>query len=308
MRNVFDRHITCAFLYSITRYGYPPDAEHMVTYVHEMADLGFQSIELEGIGEAHLKTVYKHRKEIKQALEDRGVALPVFCTVLPGIASPQGEIAQKSLDLFKTGCELGAYFGARGVLDNGPLVPYEFPADMPIHRHYSPDVLRNVRLPQRLSWKVYWDNLLSRMDTACKFAADYGLNYYMHPCVGSLTDTTNGYLLLKEELGWENLKFNFDTSNLYYMHENLSLGLLKLGKDLDYIHISDSYGQRIEHQAAGNGTIDWDLFFGTLKQIGFSGEFSIDVGGDESHVADIDEAYLQTARFLEEKIAAYEIY
>lgn len=101
MRNVFDRHITCAFLYSITRYGYPPDAEHMVTYVHEMADLGFQSIELEGIGEAHLKTVYKHRKEIKQALEDRGVALPVFCTVLPGIASPQGEIAQKSLDLFK---------------------------------------------------------------------------------------------------------------------------------------------------------------------------------------------------------------
>ena len=179
---------------------------------------------------------------------------------------------------------------------------------MPIHRHYSPDVLRNVRLPQRLSWKVYWDNLLSRMDTACKFAADYGLNYYMHPCVGSLTDTTNGYLLLKEELGWENLKFNFDTSNLYYMHENLSLGLLKLGKDLDYIHISDSYGQRIEHQAAGNGTIDWDLFFGTLKQIGFSGELSIDVGGDESHVADIDEAYLQTARFLEEKIAAYEIY
>ena len=140
MRNVFDRHITCAFLYSITRYGYPPDAEHMVTYVHEMADLGFQSIELEGIGEAHLKTVYKHRKEIKQALEDRGVALPVFCTVLPGIASPQGEIAQKSLDLFKTGCELGAYFGARGVLDNGPLVPYEFPADMLftgiIHRTY----------------------------------------------------------------------------------------------------------------------------------------------------------------------------
>ena len=50
------------------------------------------------------------------------------------------------------------------------------------------------------------------------------------------------------------------------------------------------------------------MFFGTLKQIGFSGELSIDVGGDESHVADIDGAYLQTARFLEEKIAAYEIY
>ena len=84
MRNVFDRHITCAFLYSITRYGYPPDAEHMVTYVHEMADLGFQSIELEGIGEAHLKTVYKHRKEIKQALEDRGVRYLCFVPYFRG--------------------------------------------------------------------------------------------------------------------------------------------------------------------------------------------------------------------------------
>ena len=78
MRNVFDRHITCAFLYSITRYGYPPDAEHMVTYVHEMADLGFQSIELEGIGEAHLKEKLHKRVWIylKQAVNSELISEP----------------------------------------------------------------------------------------------------------------------------------------------------------------------------------------------------------------------------------------
>lgn len=95
MRNVFDRHITCAFLYSITRYGYPPDAEHMVTYVHEMADLGFQSIELEGIGEAHLKTVYKHRKEIKQALEDRGGGVTCVLYRTSGDSFPTGRNCTK---------------------------------------------------------------------------------------------------------------------------------------------------------------------------------------------------------------------
>lgn len=308
MKKSFNKHITCAFLYSITRYGYPPEAKKMSKYIHEMADLGFRSVEIEGIGEEHLKTVYRDRHEIKKTLEEREVQLPVFCTVLPGLASPHAETARKNLELFRTGCELAAFFGAKGVLDNGPLVPYEFPENMPIHRHYSPEVLRNISLPATLSWEAYRDFLIKQMDAACEVAAGFGLNYYLHPCLGSLTDTTDSYLLLKRQVNRPNLKFNFDTANLFYMRENLSLGLLKLGKELDYIHLSDNSGLRIEHQALGNGHIDWNLFFRTLKQIGFTGQLSIDVGGDESHIANIDEAYLKTAYSLEEKISAYEMY
>ena len=308
MKKSINEHITCAFLYSITRYGYPPEAKKMSKYIHEMADLGFRSVEIEGIGEEHLKTVYRDRHEIKKTLEEREVQLPVFCTVLPGLASPHAETARKNLELFRMGCELAAFFGAKGVLDNGPLVPYEFPENMPIHRHYSPEVLPSVSLAATLSWEAYRDFLIKQMDAACEVAAGFGLNYYLHPCLGSLTDTTDSYLLLKRQVNRPNLKFNFDTANLYYMRENLSLGLLKLGKELDYIHLSDNSGLRIEHQPLGNGHIDWNLFFSTLKQIGFAGELSIDVGGDESHIANIDEAYLKTAYSLEEKISAYEMY
>lgn len=308
MKKSFNKHITCAFLYPITRYGYPPEAKNMSRHIHEMADLGFRSVEIEGIGEEHLKTVYRNRHEIKKTLEEREVQLPVFCTVLPGLASPHMGTARKSMELFRIGCELAVFFGAKGILDNGPLVPYKFPENMSIHRHYSPEVLRNISLPENLSWSAYRDFLIKQMDDACEVAAGVGLNYYLHPCLGSLTDTTDGYLLLKKLVNRSNLKFNFDTANLYYMRENLALGLLKLGNELDYIHISDNSGVRLEHQALGNGNIDWHLFFKTLKQTGFTGHLSIDVGGDESHIANLDEAYLQTAYLLEEKISAYEIY
>lgn len=304
----FNPHITCAFLYSITRYGYPPAAEGMVRYVNEMADLGFRSIELEGIGADHLARVYADREMIRQAIDARGLSLPVFCTVLPGLGSTDAAIRRKNLETFKRGCETAVALGAGAVLDNGPLVPYAFPANMPIHRHYSQEVLRNVGLPATLVWSEYWKVLAEVLRAACDIAAGYGLSYYLHPCTGSLTETTDGFLRLREAVGRDNLKFNFDTANQFFVRENLSLGLLKMGSDLDYIHISDNHGQRVEHLATGDGAIDWDMFFATLKRIGFKGQLSIDVGGDESGIADIDAAYLKTARWIEQKNEEYGIF
>ena len=142
----------------------------------------------------------------------------------------------------------------------------------------------------RENW-LDWKALAEVLRAACDIAAGYGLSYYLHPCTGSLTETTEGFLRLKEAVGRDNLKFNFDTANQFFVRENLSLGLLKLGSELDYIHISDNHGQRVEHLATGDGAIDWDMFFTTLKRVGVKGQMSIDVGGDESGIEDIDEAY-----------------
>lgn len=307
MNRVFDKHITCAFLYSITKYGYPPYAGDMIKYIEEMYDLGFRSIEIEGIGYDGIETLVDMKRDIKAFLDEKDIELPVFCTVLPKITSPDRESAIKAMESFEKGCEIASFLGAKGVLDNGPLVPYEFPADMPIHRHYSPESIGTVGFPTDFSWNAHHSHMVKIMKRACEIADDYGLCYYMHPCVGALTDTTNGYMQLKNDVGADNLKFNFDTSNLYYMRENLALSLMKLGDDIDYIHVSDSFGDRIEHQKIGNGSINWDALFTTLKKIGFHGKLSIDVGGDESHVKDIDAAYVDTANFLENKIKKYEI-
>lgn len=301
--------ISCAFLYSISKYGYPPQPGNMASYIKEMADLGFKTIEIEGIGEEGINVLYSLRHEIKETLQKYDLALPIFCTVLPKLCSPDATLSEAAMKSFRKGCELSSFLGAKAVLDNGPLIPYNFPKDMPIHRHYSEDVVNKTDFPAGFKWNKYHINLINTMRKACEIAAEYGQDYYLHPCVGSLTDTTSSYLLLAEELKCPNLKFVFDTSNLHYMRENLVFDILRLDKQLDYIHISDSFGTKIEHQplANGKGNIEWDLLFKALKDINFKGYFAIDVGGDESNVDKIDEAYMQTANFIQQKIEEYEI-
>ncbi len=301
-------HITCAFLYTITRYGYPPDARRMDEYLQEMAELGFQSAELEGIGQDHLRETARNIPVIRKALTDNGLSLAVFCTVLPHLGSVHAALRKQALENFREGCEIAVQLGAPAVLDNGPLVPYDFPADLPVSRHYAPELLRRVGLPRAFNWKTYWDDLVETIGQACSIAAQYGLKYYLHPCCGSLTETTDGFLRLKDAVGMENLKFNCDLSNQYYMRENLSLALLKLGSELDYIHISDNRGKQVEHLPAGHGDIDWDPLFDTLRQIGFKGQLSIDVGGAETELGDLDSAYLETAGFLERLIEKHHLF
>ncbi len=305
---MISKHITCAFLYPITRYGYPPAADRMIDYIREMAELGFRSVELEGIGGEHLQAVANRSTEIRNALDDHGLSLAVFCTVLPRLGSVHAEQRTQALDLFRLGCETAVALGAPAVLDNGPLVPYEFPADLPVSRHYAPDLLQRTSLPVSLNWSPYRDALVETQQRACDIAAEHGLAYYLHPCCGSLTETTDGYLWLKQAVGRANLKFNFDVANQFYMRENLSLGLLKLAGEIDYIHISDNRGDRIEHRTVGDGAIDWKLFFATLARIGFRGQLSIDVGGAETGIEDLDAAYRISAERLEALSKRYELF
>lgn len=305
---MISKHITCAFLYSITRYGYPPAADRMIDYIREMAELGFRSVELEGIGGEHLQAVANRSTEIRNALDDHGLSLAVFCTVLPRLGSVHAEQRTQALELFRLGCETAVALGAPAVLDNGPLVPYEFPADLPVSRHYAPDLLQRIGLPASLDWSLYRDALVKTLQRACDIAAEHGLAYYLHPCCGSLTETTDGYLWLKQDVGRANLKFNFDVANQFYMRENLSLGLLKLAGEIDYIHISDNRGDRIEHRTVGDGAIDWKLFFATLARIGFRGQLSIDVGGAEPGIEDLDAAYRISAERLEALSKRYELF
>ncbi len=294
---MISKHITCAFLYSITRYGYPPAADRMIDYIREMAELGFRSVELEGIGGEHLQAVANRSTEIRNALDDHGLSLAVFCTVLPRLGSVHAEQRTQALELFRLGCETAVALGAPAVLDNGPLVPYEFPADLPVSRHYAPDLLQRIGLPASLDWSLYRDALVKTLQRACDIAAEHGLAYYLHPCCGSLTETTDGYLWLKQDVGRANLKFNFDVANQFYMRG-----------EIDYIHISDNRGDRIEHRTVGDGAIDWKLFFATLARIGFRGQLSIDVGGAETGIEDLDAAYRISAERLEALSKRYELF
>jgi sugar phosphate isomerase/epimerase len=293
-----DPGIVCTYLYIISREGYPPSAEKTCDHLADMQSLGFVSVELEGIRKEHLLGIYENRVKIADTIRRLELQVPYFCTVLPGLSAPDKMIREENLEHFEKGCEIAKLFGSRGVLDNAPLPPYLFPGDIPVVRHYGEAELRQAWLPEDLSWPEYQDVLISTFRTVCEISATYGLTYNMHPALGVLAATTDAFLNFCEKLKMENLRFNLDTANQYFMKENLILALHRSINYIDYIHLSDNGGDRVEHLPPGQGTIPWDRFFETLDRLGFRGHIGIDIGGEESGLKDIGTAYRETADWI----------
>lgn len=296
----FSAQIVCCYLYPITKYGYPPPAKNTHLYLQEMKELGFQSVELEGIRSEHLWEIYNQRHQIHQQLQLLNLSVPYFCAVLPGLGSADAKRRDHSLELFQRGCEIAQLFGAKGILDNGPLPPYEFPEDIPITRHYEADSLQMARFPAHLNWDDYWKDLIRTYQKACDIAADFGLTYQIHPAIGVLTANTDGFLYFAQAVNRPNLRFNFDTANLFVLKENLPLSFMRLAPYVDYIHISDNGGLCNEHLSIGTGNIYWKSFMDTVKNSGFKGHWGIDIGGSESHVLNLNQAYRNGAEWLED--------
>lgn len=301
----YSDQLTCAYLYPISKYGYPPDPKRTREYIEEMIQLGFASIELEGIGFENIAYLHRHRSAIAAAVQELQSSVPVYCVVLPQLGSANPAQQSQSLEFFEMGCETAKSLGAGGVLDNGPLIPLEYPANLPVMRHYTEEELNTPGLPAGFNWKVYEENLIDTYRKACTIAAKYELDYHLHPCEGSLITNTDSFLHFANAVDCDNLLFNLDTANQFYRKDNLALSVLRLAQKIKYIHISDNTGARVEHLVPGDGRIHWKHFFEALQQVGFSGQLAIDVGGDESGIKDIDEAYRRSATWLEKQVQQY---
>ncbi len=297
----YHRNMVACYLYVITRYGYPPDASMTPAHMEQMAALGYRSIELEGIREHHLQDMIRMRREIKRQAGQLHLEMPLFCIVLPGLSAQDEKERFDNLELFRTGCEFAREIGSRSVLDNAPIPPWQFPEGIPVTRHYDEDVLSAATLSPDLDWERYWQGLVETYRQACDIASRYGLNYQLHPCSGALVQSTDAFLHFFGAVKRDNLKFNLDTANQYYMKDNLFLSLVRLKDHIDYIHISDSHSDRHQHLIPGEGSIQWDRFFDTLGRIGYEGMFGVDVGGPESGISDLDQAYRSSANWLNDK-------
>jgi len=303
----FSDKIVCAYLYPITKYGYPPDVRRTTRYIEEMAALGFRSIELEGIGDDNIRYLSQHREEVREKLEACGCRLPVLCLVLPRLGSVNAEERKEALELFETGCALARGLGADAVLDNGPLLPLQYPADAPVQRHYAESDLAGSGLPDDFVWEEYWSDLCDTFRQACSIAASYQLSYHMHPCEGSLISDTDSFVNFSASVDSPNLLFNLDTANQLYFRDHLPLSVFRLQEKIRYIHISDNGGERVEHLVPGDGAVNWESFFEALAKINYQGYYALDIGGAESGVLQLDDAYLRSARWLQEQLTRYSL-
>ena len=286
--------INCCWLYAINKYGYPPSIPDTNTVLGEMAALGFDAVELEGVRDENMRAVHAARADFKRRIDDLGLTLMNFCPVLPDLVSLDDAKRRAALDLFRLAVETTVYFSAPTVQVDSYAAPVEYMK----HRPYGDAVefkrQFDVRVPAGFSWDRTWGTLVETIRTCAVIAGGAGLRLCLEPRVGELVSNTDGLLRLIEQVDSPIFGAVLDTGHLHAQKEILPLSVEKLGSRIFYVHASDNDSRDNEHLAPGRGTVDWEALIAGLRRQRFNGYIGVDIGG----VPDLDAQYREGLAFV----------
>ncbi|MBC7321423.1 sugar phosphate isomerase/epimerase [bacterium] len=288
--------ISCCWLYAISKYGYPPSMENIFKALKEMADMGFEYVELEGVREENLKEVYNNREKIKKYCRNLGVKIINFCPIIPDIVSLDEEKRKKAKDLYMLGVELAKYFDCETIQTDSYTPPLEFIGEVPYKESISYGKQYKVKIDPQFDWNKLWDVLVDSFRFASETAKSAGLKFCLEPRVGEIISNTDALLRLMDHVKSDNFGAVLDTGHQNAQKEILPLSVEKLGNRIFYLHVSDNDGKINEHLPLGKGNIDWEGIFLALKKHNYQGYIAIDIG----NVPDIEKAYIDSKKFLED--------
>jgi len=112
------------------------------------------------------------------------------------------------------------------------------------------------------------------------FAKEHGgtICYENMPMKHLPHSTTQKVLEFIREINDDNFKLCLDTGHEAMLGGNVGEAVRLAGKDLRVFHIHDNEGKEDRHWFPGMGIIDWKDFMAAVKEIGFDGVLSLEVG------------------------------
>jgi sugar phosphate isomerase/epimerase len=288
--------ISCCWMYAIGKYGFPPSLDQMLQAVQDMADLGFEYIELEGVGFENLRAVIDNRERIKQACQRAGVQVVDFAPLLPDIISMDPEVGERAMALFEEGVRTAAYLGSPSVWIDSYVPPLELVGGKPLTQDLTYGQEYRVRVPEHFSWDQFWAHFVRVVSRCNQIAKQNGVQLLVEPRVGEVTPNSDALLRLIDAIDDENFGVILDTAHQHAQKEMLPLSVEKLGRHIRYVHIADNDGRVNRHLEPGAGTIDWEGVFLALKRQGYDGYYAIDL----EKLPQLEQKFLETRRFLED--------
>ncbi|MDR7537870.1 MAG: sugar phosphate isomerase/epimerase family protein [Armatimonadota bacterium] len=286
--------INCCWLYAINKYGYPPSIADTYKVLGEMAAMGFDAVELEGVREENLRAVWAARADLKRRCDDLGLRIINFCPVLPDLVSPDDGRRRAALDLFRLATQAAVDFGAPTIQVDSYAAPVEYVQHRPYHDAVEFRRQFHVRIPPGFSWERTWASLVETIRACASLAEDAGLRLCLEPRVGELVSNTDALLRLMDRVDSPVFGAVLDCGHLHAQKEILPLSVEKLGSRIFYVHASDNDSRDNDHLAPGRGTVDWEALIAGLRRHGFDGYIGIDVGG----VPDLEAQYVEGLAFI----------
>ncbi len=288
--------IGITYLYTILKYGYPPNPKDDFKALEEIANMGFHFLELEGLGGRHTEGVWENRFELKKCLDDNSIHVHNFCGVDPNLVSLYDTKRKAAYEAFKRTAELGVYLGTETIHLASYAPPVEYIGKSPYHldEDYSFGDTFRMHIPDSFKWENLWEVLVE----SCKFTAEVAKQYkrtiIMEPRVGEVVCSADSMIRLINDVNMDNFKANFDTGHFSAQRENVPLALKKLEGKFANIHLSDNNPKDTNHLPVGDGTIDWNEFFRILKNMNYSGYLGLDLGASEH----IEQDYKKSLEFI----------
>ena len=295
--------ITCCWMYAIGKYGFPPTINDMKKAIKEMSDLGFRYIELEGLGYENLKSVYDNKEILKEVCQDNSVKVVNFASIIPTSLSTDPEEFKKGIEYFEMGVKIAKYFESGRVWIDSYMPPIILKEGKSYFENLDFGKTINVLLPTGFSWESFWNKYVKNVKECNEICKNYGVELLIEPRVGEVLSNTDSLLRLFDEIDDDNIGAIFDIAHQHAQKEILPIAIAKLNNKLRYVHIADNDSKDNHHYKIGDGNVDWDGIFITLKSIGFDGYYAIDL----EKVPNLTEAFLETKSVLEKYAKKYKL-
>ena len=111
-----------------------------------------------------------------------------------------------------------------------------------------------------------WERNVEALRAVCDHARDYGVRICLEnmPNMNKLLCRTPEELFgMVEAVGRDNLGTTFDAGHAHTMGNTGTF--LKDKARITHVHIHDNFGASDQHLPLGEGTVDWDLVLGALR-------------------------------------------
>jgi len=278
--------IGCAAFNFTPKYG-PPFEEA----IEIIGELGFDGCELIVSSREQMDNYFTDDRidKIKSLFNKYDMVMSefvVYAHMIEGLTSFNKEDKQIALRDFEEGVKITKKLESKIINTVSHWIPgLKAPVDYPpsyIHpnvkgiNYFSPKL--KFDFPHDMDWEATWDNYVDSIRQCAKIAENYGIKFALegHPHV--IVGTTDAFLRLFDQIDSEYLGMNYDTGHQYTQREYPPISFKKLGSKIFHIHARDTDGLISNNLPIGQGILDWEEIISVLKNIGYDGFLSLELG------------------------------
>lgn len=227
----------------------------------------------------------------------------------------QGKKPQDVLNLSKElGLEISAIGGGPNLVD--PKVKNEsidlFKSFLDLSVELGPKIVtaESKAKPDDLTDDDAWKSTVDTVSEICAYAETLGAALAIEAAGPCFIRDWEMYLELKEKVGSDALKVNYDPANIVWAEKDVVAGVQATGADFVHTHakdvgrvIDDALGsekEKLMDVPAGEGLVNYETYLKALKDIDYNGFLTIEMhAGAEGRHDDILKAKSNISKILE---------